>query len=80
MGGIIKGGIYEHFKGNRYHVLGIAHNSETREDMVVYRALYGEAEVWVRPLWMFTETIERDGKKLQRFSYTGETNEKGTLD
>lgn len=60
-------GIYQHFKGNRYEVLEIAKDSETEEAFVVYRALYGECGVWVRPLVMFDETIERHGKKMKRF-------------
>lgn len=57
----LKPGVYEHFKGKRYEVLGAAHHSETLEEMVVYRALYGEKDLWVRPLAMFLETVERDG-------------------
>ncbi len=64
-----KKGKYRHFKGNEYEVVEIAHHSETQEAMVVYRALYGERGLWVRPLEMFFETIERDGKTLQRFEY-----------
>lgn len=60
-------GIYQHFKGNRYEVLEIAKDSETEEEFVVYRALYAERGVWIRPLAMFDETIERDGEKMKRF-------------
>ncbi len=60
-------GKYRHFKGNEYEVLYIAKHSETMEDMVVYKALYGEGGVWVRPLDMFCETITRDGKTFKRF-------------
>ncbi len=60
-------GRYRHFKGNEYEVLGFAKNSETQENMVIYRALYGDKEIWVRPYDMFNEIIERDGKKLRRF-------------
>lgn len=67
----IKLGKYRHFKGMEYEVLGIAHHSETLEDYVVYRALYGEGELWVRPLSMFTETVERNGETLCRFTYIG---------
>lgn len=63
---IVKG-IYQHFKGNRYQVLEVARHSETMEEFVVYRALYGERGVWVRPLAMFDETIERDGQQIKRF-------------
>ena len=61
------GTIYRHFKGNLYEVIAIATHSETLEKMVVYRALYGDGGIWVRPLEMFEETIERDGKKFKRF-------------
>ena len=57
----IKPGKYRHFKGNYYEVMGVAHHSETMEEMVVYRALYGEHGLWVRPAAMWTETIDRDG-------------------
>ena len=60
-------GIYRHYKGNLYHVLHTAQHSETEELLVVYRCLYGEYGVWVRPLAMFTETIEVDGKQVARF-------------
>lgn len=58
---------YRHFKGNEYLVLYLAKHSETLEDLVVYQALYGEHGVWVRPLEMFLEQIERDGKLIYRF-------------
>ncbi|MGN0814268.1 MAG: DUF1653 domain-containing protein [Candidatus Coproplasma sp.] len=61
------GGVYRHFKGNKYQVLHVAKHSETLEEYVVYRALYGEGGVWVRPLGMFEETVERDGKTFKRF-------------
>ena len=63
----IKKGKYRHFKGNEYEVIDVAKHSETCEEMVVYRALYGEKELWVRPYEMFREIIERDGKKMRRF-------------
>lgn len=69
---MIKTGKYRHFKGNEYEVLGVAKHSETLEDMVVYRALYGEGGVWVRPAAMWEEEVERDGKKFKRFEYMGE--------
>ena len=68
----IKPGRYRHFKGNEYEVLGIAKHSETTEEMVVYRALYGEHGLWVRPASMWNETVERDGKVYQRYTYIGE--------
>ena len=63
-----KKGIYRHFKGNRYELIGIAKHSETEEDMVVYRALYGEGGLWVRPLSMWSDKVERDGKIYTRFT------------
>ena len=68
----IKPGKYRHFKGNYYEVIGIAHHSETIEEMVVYRALYGEHSLWVRPAAMWTETVDRDGYQGPRFQYVGE--------
>lgn len=68
----IKLGKYRHFKGNEYEVIGIARHSETLEEMVVYRALYGDAGIWVRPAKMWNETVERDGKVFQRFTYIDE--------
>ena len=60
-------GRYRHFKGNEYEVITIARHSETEEPMVVYRALYGEGGMWVRPASMWNETVERDGKTYKRF-------------
>ncbi|MBO5111169.1 MAG: DUF1653 domain-containing protein [Clostridia bacterium] len=68
----IKLGRYRHFKGNEYEVVGIAHHSETMEPMVVYRALYGDGELWVRPAVMWNETVEREGKTFRRFTYVEE--------
>ena len=65
----IRKGRYRHFKGNMYEVIGTAKHSETLEEMVVYRALYGEGELWVRPASMWDDTIERDGKIIKRFEY-----------
>ena len=58
---------FRHFKGNRYRLEGFAKDSETMEELVVYRALYGDGGLWVRPAEMFFETIERDGKRIKRF-------------
>lgn len=63
----LKPGVYRHFKGNLYELLYVATHSETLEEMVVYRALYGEGGVWVRPLSMWTEHVERDGYSGPRF-------------
>lgn len=68
----IKVGKYRHFKGKEYEVIGIARHSETLEPMVVYRALYGEHGLWVRPAAMWTEQVERDGYSGPRFQYIGE--------
>jgi|GEM_PF-102431 len=62
-------GRYRHFKGGEYQVWGVARHSETGEWLVVYQALDGEKELWVRPLAMFGETVERDGKKQPRFLF-----------
>ena len=61
------GGIYRHFKGNTYQVIAVARHSETLELLVVYRALYGDGDVWARPLSEFTDTVTRDGKTQYRF-------------
>lgn len=63
----IPSGRYRHFKGNEYEVIGIARHSESVEPMVVYRALYGDGGLWVRPADMWNETVERDGKTYKRF-------------
>ena len=64
----IKPGRYRHFKGNEYEVIGVAKHSETMEELVVYRTLYGECGLWVRPASMWNEQVERDGKTFQRFT------------
>ena len=64
---IVTQGIYRHYKGNLYQVLHTAHHSETEEALVVYRCLYGEYGVWVRPLEMFTETVVVEGQSVPRF-------------
>jgi hypothetical protein len=61
-------GIYRHYKGQQYRVMGTARHSETEEQLVVYQALYGERGLWVRPLSMFTETVNVDGEQISRFS------------
>jgi len=62
-------GIYRHYKGQLYEVLDVAKHSETREDMVIYRALYGDFGLWVRPLKMFTENVLVNGQSLARFQW-----------
>lgn len=69
----LKPGKYRHFKGNEYELIAVATHSETMEPMVVYRALYGEKGLWVRPASMWTETVERDGYCGPRFRYVNET-------
>jgi len=64
---MLKFGKYRHYKGREYEVIGVAKHSETLEEMVIYRALYGEGDLWVRPLKMFLEVIEVDGRKIPRF-------------
>ena len=61
-------GVYRHYKGQRYRVLGTARHSETMESLVVYQALYGEHGLWVRPAAMFSETIVLDGEPIARFA------------
>lgn len=68
----IKKGVYKHYKGNLYEVIGIAHHSENLEEMVVYIALYdtpdfGYGAIWVRPLVMFEEVVVVDGRAIKRF-------------
>ncbi len=65
----IKLGRYRHFKGNEYEVIAVGKHSETMEDMVIYKGLYGDNPVFVRPLSMWDETVERDGKIFKRFEF-----------
>lgn len=71
-GETLRPGRYRHFKGKEYQVIGTARHSETREEMVVYRALYGDGGLWVRPAAMWSEMIERDGRTVRRFTYIGD--------
>ena len=64
----VEPGRYRHYKGNEYEVIGMARHSETHESMVVYRPLYGEGALWVRPAPMFFETIVVDGNPMPRFA------------
>ena len=68
----IKVGKYRHYKGNLYEVIGVANHSETLEKMVVYRALYGERELWVRPASMWNEEVNLGDKSVLRFTFVGE--------
>lgn len=67
----LKLGRYRHYKGNEYEVIGVTHHSETLEELVVYRALYDQGSLWVRPLAMFMEEVEVDGQKVSRFKHLG---------
>ena len=71
----IKLGVYRHFKGNLYEVVGLAYHSEDTSVMVVYRALYGEGELWVRDARMWEENVVRDGVSMKRFEYIGQESE-----
>ncbi len=70
---VIRKGFYRHFKGNLYRVEDVARHSETQDEYVVYRALYGEGGLWVRPAAMFLEKVDRDGRIQDRFEFIGET-------
>ena len=67
MNGYVINGIYEHYKGNRYQLVSIANHSETLEPMIVYKALYDDGKVWVRPASMWNETVTVDGIDVPRF-------------
>ena len=69
---VVIGGKYEHYKGKPYRVLAVARHSETLEEMVVYQQQYGEGGIWVRPMGMFLETVEVEGKTVPRFRYLEE--------
>ena len=68
----LKSGLYRHYKGNDYYVFHVAHHSETREPLAVYQCLYGDYSWWVRPLSMFTETVEIGGEAIPRFQFVRE--------
>lgn len=68
-------GRYRHYKGRDYQVLGVARHSETEESLVVYRCLYGDGSLWVRPLSMFLEAVTIGGESVARFSYVGPAEE-----
>jgi hypothetical protein len=71
---MIKPGRYRHYKGQDYEVIGCARHSETEEELVVYRALYGDRGLWVRPIAMFTQQLSIDGKSVPRFSFLQEAD------
>ena len=68
----LRPGRYRHYKGKDYEVVGLATHSETEEKLVVYRTLYGEFDLWVRPLEMFAGTVELDGEPTPRFTFISE--------
>jgi hypothetical protein len=70
----IRPGRYRHYKGNYYEVIGVARHSETEEELVVYRKLYDDYSLWVRPLGMFMEDVLIDGCPVPRFKLVGETS------
>jgi hypothetical protein len=72
---VLRPGVYRHYKGNHYEVLGVARHSESEEELVVYRALYGDKGLWVRPLKMFTECVQSEGVCIRRFEYIGGKDE-----
>lgn len=71
----LKKGRYRHYKGNFYEVLGVARHSETLDEVVVYRALYGEGGLWVRPVGMFMGVVEVEGKRVGRFEFVGDAHD-----
>lgn len=72
-------GVYRHYKGAEYQVLATARHSETEEWLVVYKQLYGDQSIWVRPYAMFTESIESNGETVARFAYQGPAAEGAAL-
>lgn len=69
---MIKAGLYRHYKGAHYQVIDTVRHSETEEELVLYRALYGSKDLWVRPLAMFTEDVLVHGKPVARFAYVSQ--------
>ena len=72
---LLRPGKYRHYKGPHYEVFQVARHSETEEELVIYRCLYGDHSWWVRPLDMFNETVEIDGETIPRFEYIGPVGE-----
>ena len=72
----IKRGTYRHYKQGEYELIDIVHHSETEEPLVLYRTLYGNYDLWVRPFKMFFEYVEFDGHKIRRFEYVGDDSSK----
>ena len=67
-----KKGVYKHYKGKKYMLIDVALHSETLEEMVVYRAMYDDEKMWVRPAYMWHEEVDVDGARVPRFEYVGE--------
>lgn len=80
MSSVMQTGIYRHYKGKLYHVIGISRHSENLEEMVVYRCLYGNYGLWVRPRVMFEENVVIEGKSIPRFSFVRSADSAPTLD
>lgn len=76
---LMKNGIYQHYKGQYYELIGTAKHTETLEEVVVYRALYDRMELWIRPLKMFTEQLHINQKKIPRFKFHSNQNAKDFL-
>lgn len=76
----IRPGIYKHYKGNEYQVFDTATHSETEETLVVYKTLYGNYDLWVRPYEMFTETVNVNGKNVARFEWVREAEKPASLE
>lgn len=71
---MLKSGIYKHYSGKEYQFIGIAKHSETLEELVVYKSLYGDGQLWVRPLKMFVEDVEINGQKVSRFQHVDDSH------
>jgi len=66
-------GTYRHFKGNEYEVIDVVHHSETHEELVLYKPLYGERKLWVRPVAMFNEMVQHEGQMVPRFTFLSDS-------
>jgi hypothetical protein len=75
----VRPGRYRHYKGNAYEVIGVARHSETEEELVVYRKLYGDHSLWVRPLGMFLEQVEVEGRLVPRFTLLEQSETTGAM-
>ncbi|MDE1832962.1 MAG: DUF1653 domain-containing protein [Candidatus Micrarchaeota archaeon] len=66
-------GRYRHYKSKEYRVIGLAKHSETLEELVIYKALYGRGQIWARPKRMFSQSVSAEGKRVPRFRYVGKS-------